>query len=58
MYPLDNVCFEVQDMNERFRWVDGSVDVIHARSISMAVRHNLCSQAHLLIMEDSRFPDS
>ncbi|KAG9217805.1 hypothetical protein CCMSSC00406_0005175 [Pleurotus cornucopiae] len=37
MYPLDNVCFEVQDMNERFRWVDGSVDVIHARSISMAI---------------------
>ncbi|KAJ8522190.1 hypothetical protein ONZ45_g1217 [Pleurotus djamor] len=37
MYPHENVDFEVRDINERFAWDDGTVDVIHARSISMAV---------------------
>ncbi|KAF4586271.1 S-adenosyl-L-methionine-dependent methyltransferase [Pleurotus pulmonarius] len=37
MYPLDNVHFEVKDINERLVWSDGAVDVMHARSISMAI---------------------
>ncbi|KAL0952635.1 hypothetical protein HGRIS_006881 [Hohenbuehelia grisea] len=37
-YPPNNVFFEVQDMNEPWRWGDATVDIVHARSISMAVR--------------------
>ncbi|TFK36112.1 S-adenosyl-L-methionine-dependent methyltransferase [Crucibulum laeve] len=37
-YPPPNVRFEIHDVNTPLRWADNSVDFIHARSISMAVR--------------------
>jgi len=32
------VHFEVQDVNSTYRWNDGAFDLVHARSVSMAVR--------------------
>ncbi|KAF8991325.1 S-adenosyl-L-methionine-dependent methyltransferase [Cyathus striatus] len=37
-YPLPNVRFEIHDVNSGLRWGDGSIDVVHARSVSMAIR--------------------
>ncbi|KAJ3717228.1 S-adenosyl-L-methionine-dependent methyltransferase [Lentinula guzmanii] len=37
-YPEDNVQFELHDIGEPMRWPNGSVDLIHARSIFMTVR--------------------
>ncbi|KAF5376694.1 hypothetical protein D9615_007865 [Tricholomella constricta] len=37
-YPLPNVQFEVHDVNSRYRWRSASIDFVHARSVSMAVR--------------------
>ncbi|KAE9391176.1 S-adenosyl-L-methionine-dependent methyltransferase [Gymnopus androsaceus JB14] len=34
----ENVQFEIHDIGERTRWPDASVDIVHARSIFMAVR--------------------
>ncbi|KAG6849012.1 hypothetical protein H0H93_011995 [Arthromyces matolae] len=36
-YPPSNVQFEIQDVNTPYRWRTGSVDFVHARSVSMAV---------------------
>lgn len=36
--PPDNVWFEMQDVSERLRFNNAGVDLVHARSISMAVR--------------------
>lgn len=36
-YPLPNVQFEVDNINERLRWSDNTFDLVHARSIGMAV---------------------
>ena len=37
-YPPSNVTFEMHDIAEKFRYDPGSIDFVHARSISMAVR--------------------
>ncbi|KAF8808331.1 S-adenosyl-L-methionine-dependent methyltransferase [Phlegmacium glaucopus] len=37
-YPLPKVQFEVQDVNTNYRWREGTFDLVHARSVSMAVR--------------------
>ncbi|KAI0743042.1 S-adenosyl-L-methionine-dependent methyltransferase [Daedaleopsis nitida] len=37
-YPPRNVQFEMHDIKERFRYDAGSMDLIHARSITMAIR--------------------
>ncbi|KAG7090288.1 hypothetical protein E1B28_011886 [Marasmius oreades] len=34
----DNVHFEIHDINEPTRFLNGSIDVVHARSISLTVR--------------------
>ncbi|KAI0076867.1 S-adenosyl-L-methionine-dependent methyltransferase [Panus rudis PR-1116 ss-1] len=39
MHPPDNVDFEIHDINEEFRYESGSFDLVHGRSISMAVHH-------------------
>jgi len=36
-YPPENVQFEVQDVSSQLRWRTSSIDLVHARSISMAV---------------------
>ncbi|KAG6879313.1 hypothetical protein C0992_003640 [Termitomyces sp. T32_za158] len=36
-YPLPNVQFEIHDVNTPWRWRTASVDMVHARSVSMAV---------------------
>ncbi|KAK7684457.1 hypothetical protein QCA50_012404 [Cerrena zonata] len=38
MHPPDNVYFEIHDINTRLRFHDASVDIVHARSVSMAVQ--------------------
>ena len=38
-YPRRNVWFEVHDMREQLRWVDGTFDLIHARDLSMGVSY-------------------
>ncbi|TCD65162.1 hypothetical protein EIP91_003018 [Steccherinum ochraceum] len=38
-YPPANVMFEMHDIGEPFRYADGYYDLVHARSVSMAV-HN------------------
>jgi len=43
-YPPSNVRFEIGDVNERYRWQDASFDLVHARSINMAVRRSLLAQ--------------
>ncbi len=40
-HPPDNVRFEMADVNEPFRYNNGTFDLVHARSISMAVRGSL-----------------
>ena len=35
--PPDNVQFEMADINEPLRYNNGTFDLVHARSISMAV---------------------
>ncbi|GLB44451.1 putative methyltransferase domain containing protein [Lyophyllum shimeji] len=37
-YPPHNVQFEVHDVNSPYRWRTSSIDFVHARSVSMAVR--------------------
>ncbi|KAF8994878.1 hypothetical protein BDQ17DRAFT_1366250, partial [Cyathus striatus] len=37
-YPLPNVRFEIHDVNNGLRWEHGSIDFVHARSVSMAIR--------------------
>lgn len=37
-YPPANVHFEMHDIAEKFRYESSSIDFVHARSISMAVR--------------------
>ncbi|PIL25697.1 hypothetical protein GSI_11447 [Ganoderma sinense ZZ0214-1] len=37
-YPPPNVTFEMHDIAEKFRYDSGSIDFVHARSISMAIR--------------------
>ncbi|KAF8882839.1 S-adenosyl-L-methionine-dependent methyltransferase [Infundibulicybe gibba] len=37
-YPLPNVRFEVHDANTPSRWGDKTVELVHARSVSMAIR--------------------
>ncbi|KAG6844102.1 hypothetical protein H0H87_009777 [Tephrocybe sp. NHM501043] len=37
-YPPTNVQFEVHDVSSPYRWRTASIDLVHARSISMAVR--------------------
>ncbi|KAI1791430.1 S-adenosyl-L-methionine-dependent methyltransferase [Ganoderma leucocontextum] len=37
-YPPHNVLFELHDIAEKFRYDSSSIDFVHARSISMAVR--------------------
>jgi SAM-dependent methyltransferase len=39
--PPDNVRFEMADVNAPFRYNNGTFDLVHARSISMAVRYSL-----------------
>ena len=39
-YPPRNVLFEMHDIMDPFRYSTGSIDMVHARSITMAV----CSQ--------------
>ncbi len=37
-YPLDNVQFELQDISSTpYRWGPGTVDLIHARDMALAV---------------------
>ena len=36
-YPPHNVNFEMHDIRERFRFNTGTIDMVHARSITMAV---------------------
>lgn len=36
-YPPPMVQFEIHDVNSKFRWHDGTFDLVHARSVSMAV---------------------
>ncbi|KAK0202660.1 S-adenosyl-L-methionine-dependent methyltransferase [Desarmillaria ectypa] len=36
-YPLPNVTFELHDVGERTRYPDRSIDLVHARSVSMTV---------------------
>lgn len=36
-YPPRNVMFEMHNINERFRYANGYFDLVHGRSISMAV---------------------
>ncbi|GBE86850.1 hypothetical protein SCP_1000920 [Sparassis crispa] len=38
-YPGPRVQFEMQDLGERFRYQDGTIDFVHGRSISMAVEN-------------------
>ncbi|KAG6826942.1 hypothetical protein H0H92_013819 [Tricholoma furcatifolium] len=35
-YPPPNVQFEIHDVNDTYRWRTASVDLVHARSVSMA----------------------
>ncbi|KAJ2980216.1 hypothetical protein NUW54_g11035 [Trametes sanguinea] len=37
-YPPHNVLFEMHNIMERFRYESGSIDMVHARSISMAIQ--------------------
>lgn len=37
--PHDNVRFELHDVNTPVRWLDGTVDFVHARDVSMAVSY-------------------
>ncbi|KAK0217868.1 S-adenosyl-L-methionine-dependent methyltransferase [Armillaria fumosa] len=37
-YPSSNVTFELHDVAERTRYQDGSIDLVHARAVSMTVR--------------------
>ncbi|KAK0238947.1 S-adenosyl-L-methionine-dependent methyltransferase [Armillaria nabsnona] len=37
-YPLPKVTFELHDVAKRTRYQDGSIDLVHARSVSMTVR--------------------
>ncbi|KAH9886678.1 S-adenosyl-L-methionine-dependent methyltransferase [Cubamyces lactineus] len=37
-YPPRNVIFELHDIMEPFRYASGTIDMVHARSISMAIR--------------------
>ncbi|KAF8056042.1 S-adenosyl-L-methionine-dependent methyltransferase [Lyophyllum atratum] len=37
-YPRSNVQFEVHDVNSPYRWSTSSIDIVHARSVSMAVQ--------------------
>ncbi|KAI0744450.1 S-adenosyl-L-methionine-dependent methyltransferase [Earliella scabrosa] len=37
-YPPRNVQFEMHDIKERFRFDTASIDLVHARSITMAIR--------------------
>ncbi|KAI0714217.1 S-adenosyl-L-methionine-dependent methyltransferase [Cerioporus squamosus] len=37
-YPPHNVNFEMHDIKEQFRYGTGSIDMVHARSITMAIR--------------------
>ncbi|SJL09903.1 uncharacterized protein ARMOST_13284 [Armillaria ostoyae] len=37
-YPFPNVTFKLHDVAERTRYQDGSIDLVHARSVFMTVR--------------------
>jgi len=37
-HPPNNVHFEMHDITQEFRWASGTMDVVHARSIMLAVR--------------------
>ncbi|TFK88253.1 S-adenosyl-L-methionine-dependent methyltransferase [Polyporus arcularius HHB13444] len=37
-YPPRNVQFEMHDIKEQFRYNEGAIDMVHARSITMAIR--------------------
>ncbi|KAI8996294.1 S-adenosyl-L-methionine-dependent methyltransferase [Trametes punicea] len=37
-YPPPNVIFEMHDIMEPFRYASGTIDMVHARSITMAIR--------------------
>jgi hypothetical protein len=43
-YPLPNVRFEIGDITEELRWPNAIFDFIHARSISLSVSHDFCSE--------------
>ncbi|KAI5121468.1 hypothetical protein M0805_003925 [Coniferiporia weirii] len=50
-FPADNVQFEIHDINERTRWVDGRFDLVHMRNVSLAVinyRTIICEIARIL----------
>ncbi|RPD67938.1 S-adenosyl-L-methionine-dependent methyltransferase [Lentinus tigrinus ALCF2SS1-7] len=37
-YPPRNVLFEMHDIKEQFRYDTGAIDMVHARSVTMAIR--------------------
>lgn len=37
--PHENVQFELHDVNTPVRWLDNTIDFVHARDVSMAVSH-------------------
>lgn len=38
-YPPSNVQFEIADVNTPLRWENGTFDLVHSRSVEMAVRN-------------------
>ncbi|KAH9915971.1 S-adenosyl-L-methionine-dependent methyltransferase [Epithele typhae] len=38
-YPPANVMFEIHDITQRSRYATASIDLVHARSVTLAVRH-------------------
>lgn len=49
--PLPNVHFEMHNVNETFRWPDGTMDLVHARYVAMAVS-DLYSQPAMTCLHD------
>lgn len=42
--PPNNVHFEMHNVAERFRWREGTMDFVHARSVDMAVS-DICTRS-------------
>jgi len=47
--PLENVQFEIHDVNTPVRWLDKTIDFVHARNVSMAL-----SNYQILVKEIAR----
>ena len=51
-HPPPRVLFEVHDVNNTYRWKDGTFDLVHARFVSMAVSNSFLN---ILPILSSRF---